>query len=63
MGVDRPVEHGPARAVNDVRRRLASTTAAAELLDFQAEVGLEDGLRALVDWWQREQAQLAGVSA
>jgi UDP-glucose 4-epimerase len=46
--------HGPERAVNGVRRRLADTTRAAELLGFRAEVGLEEGLRRLVDWWRVE---------
>ena len=50
------VEHGPDRAVNGVTRRLADTSAADRDLGFVAQVGLEDGLRALVEWWypQRE---------
>ncbi|MEJ3405276.1 NAD-dependent epimerase/dehydratase family protein [Rathayibacter sp. YIM 133350] len=56
MDSDLPVAHGPERAVNGVVRRLADTSAAREVLGFQAEVGLDDGLRELVDWWrpQRE---------
>ena len=56
MGSDLPVEFGPARAVNGVTRRLADVTAAQRDLGFTAEVGLEDGLRELVEWWrpQRE---------
>jgi len=54
MDSDLEVEHGPARAVNGVSRRLASTTAAAQRLQFEAEVGLEEGLRLLVDWWRAE---------
>jgi UDP-glucose 4-epimerase len=46
------VEHGPARAVNGVERRLADVTSARDDLGFVAEVGLEDGLRELVDWWR-----------
>jgi UDP-glucose 4-epimerase len=46
------VEYGPERKVNAVRRRLASTRAADERLGFRAEVGLEEGLRRLVEWWQ-----------
>jgi UDP-glucose 4-epimerase len=46
------VEYGPERKVNAVRRRLASTRAADERLGFRAQVGLEEGLRRLVDWWQ-----------
>lgn len=54
MGSDVSVEHGPERAVNKVPRRLADTTSARELLGFEAEVDLEEGLRRLVDWWRVE---------
>lgn len=47
-----PAEHGPARAVNGVTRRLADTSAAAERLGFRAEIGLHEGLQGLVDWWR-----------
>jgi UDP-glucose 4-epimerase len=53
------IEFGPERKVNAVRRRLASTRAAAERLGFRTEVGLEDGLRRLVDWWQVARAREA----
>ena len=62
MGADGlAVEHGPERAVNGVRRRLADTAAAADRLGFRAEIGLEDGLRDLVDWWRAEQAETASA--
>ncbi|HTJ67727.1 MAG TPA: NAD-dependent epimerase/dehydratase family protein [Actinospica sp.] len=51
------VEHGPERAVNGVRRRLADTSAAAEQLGFRAEVALADGLEDLVHWWRAETAK------
>jgi len=56
MGSDLPVEHGPARAVNAVTRRLGDGTAARERLGFEAEVGLADGLERLVEWWRGERA-------
>jgi UDP-glucose 4-epimerase len=56
MDTDLPVEHGPARAVNGVTRRLASTAHAREFLGFEAEVGLEEGLTRLVEWWRAERA-------
>lgn len=56
MGSDLSVEHGPERAVNGVTRRLADTRRAAERLGFRAEVGLDEGLRRLVEWWRAEQA-------
>jgi UDP-glucose 4-epimerase len=40
----------PERKVNPVRRRLASTEKAERLLGFKAEVGLEEGLRRLIEW-------------
>jgi UDP-glucose 4-epimerase len=56
MGSDLAVEHGPARAVNGVTRRLADTRHAFELLGFRAEVDLEEGLTRLVEWWKGERA-------
>jgi UDP-glucose 4-epimerase len=54
MGSDLAVEHGPARAVNGVTRRLADTTLAREGLGFEAQVGLEEGLERMVAWWRAE---------
>ncbi|TDD70138.1 NAD-dependent epimerase/dehydratase family protein [Actinomadura rubrisoli] len=53
------LEFGPARAVNGVPRRLADVSAAQRALGWKAQVGLEEGLRRLVQWWRaarREQA-------
>ncbi len=64
MGSELEVEHGPARTVNGVTRRLASTEAAARDLGFRTQIGLDEGLRQLVDWWQVERhqdAELAGT--
>ncbi|WP_234443008.1 NAD-dependent epimerase/dehydratase family protein [Streptomyces cellulosae] len=55
-------EHGPARAVNGVVRRLADTTQAAERLGFTARIDLRTGLRDLVEWWRTERAA-AGEAA
>jgi UDP-glucose 4-epimerase len=60
MESDLPVEHGPARAVNGVTRRLASTSLAREQLGFEAKVDLEEGLTRLVEWWRAERS---GASA
>jgi UDP-glucose 4-epimerase len=54
MGADMQPEYLPARKVNPVPRRLASTRAAEAELGFKAQIGMEEGLRRLVDWWQRE---------
>ncbi|MFI7602255.1 NAD-dependent epimerase/dehydratase family protein [Actinoplanes sp. NPDC049681] len=52
MKSDLAPEHGPARAVNGVTRRLADTAAAERELGFRAEIGLREGLQGLVDWWR-----------
>jgi UDP-glucose 4-epimerase len=56
MDSDLVPEHGPARQVNAVTRRLADVTAAREQLGWQAQIGLDEGLRGLVEWWRSEQA-------
>ena len=61
MGSDLAVEHGPARAVNGVTRRLADTSVAREQLGFQAEVDLEEGLTRLVEWWRAERDGAAAL--
>ncbi len=54
MGSDLSVEFGPERAVNGVTRRLADTSRAQAQLGFAAEVGVEEGLTKLVEWWRAE---------
>jgi UDP-glucose 4-epimerase len=63
MGSDLSVEHGPERAVNGVVRRLADTSAAALDLGFVAQVGLDEGLRRLVEWWRPLRAEVAAGRA
>lgn len=59
MGSDLPVAHGPDRKVNGVVRRLADTTAARRDLGFSSTIGLDDGLRRLVEWWRPQRAEIA----
>ncbi|MET1044797.1 MAG: NAD-dependent epimerase/dehydratase family protein [Microbacteriaceae bacterium] len=59
MGSDLAVTHGPERAVNGVVRRLADTSAARRDLGFTAQVGLDEGLRELVDWWHPLREEIA----
>lgn len=47
-------EYGPERKVNSVPRRLADTRKAEQTLGFRAQVSLEEGLRRLVNWWNKE---------
>lgn len=59
MGSDLSVTYGPERSVNKVPRRLADTRGARAEIGFAAEVGLEEGLQRLVEWWRSEQALAA----
>lgn len=59
MHSDLHVEHGPERAVNGVARRLADTSSALRDLGFRAEVGVDDGLTALVEWWEPQRESIA----
>jgi UDP-glucose 4-epimerase len=54
MGVKLKPEHGPARKVTPVSRRLADVSKAERLLGFRTQVSLEEGLRKLVEWWSKE---------
>ncbi len=54
MGSDLTPEHGPARAVNGVTRRLADISAARRDLGWEPRIGLDEGLRELVAWWRAE---------
>ena len=63
MGSDLTPEYGPERSVNGVRRRLGDTRKARELLGFNAEVSLKDGLERLVSWWRRSRSPSAAISA
>jgi UDP-glucose 4-epimerase len=63
MDSDLGVEHGPERAVNGVARRLADTSAARRDLGFTASIGLEDGLRQLVEWWRPLRDEIASGRA
>ncbi|WP_018684749.1 NAD-dependent epimerase/dehydratase family protein [Actinokineospora enzanensis] len=57
MDSDLGVEHGPERKVNGVTRRLADISAVERDLGWRPEIGLDDGLRGLVDWWRGEKAR------
>ena len=62
MGSELPVEFGPPRGVNSVTRRLADVSRAEKRLGWRAEVGLEEGLRRLVDWWRAERVTEAAAA-
>jgi UDP-glucose 4-epimerase len=55
MGADLKPEYGPARKVNPVPRRLADVQKARQMLGFEAQTSLKEGLDNLVRWWREEQ--------
>ena len=57
MDSDLKPEYGPERKVNPVPRRLADVSKARRMLGFEARVGLEEGLRRLVEWWKEERSK------
>ena len=63
MGSDLAIEFGPERAVNKVSRRLADTSRARDCIGFEAQVGLEEGLSRLVDWWRLERDRFTTLAA
>lgn len=56
-------QHGPARTVNGVTRRLADISKAENGLGFRAQISLEQGLRDLVSWWALTREKDAGGAA
>ncbi|QND35912.1 NAD-dependent epimerase/dehydratase family protein (plasmid) [Sinorhizobium meliloti] len=63
MGSSIEPQYEPARKVNAVTRRLADMRKAERLLGFKTEISLEEGLRELIGWWQRERASAGGEAA
>ncbi|WP_248446441.1 NAD-dependent epimerase/dehydratase family protein [Sinorhizobium meliloti] len=63
MGSSIEPQYEPARKVNAVTRRLADMRKAEQLLGFKTEISLEEGLRELIGWWQRERAAAGGEAA
>jgi UDP-glucose 4-epimerase len=63
MGAHLTPEHGPARKVNAVPRRLADVSKARDMLGFEARIPIETGLRDLVEWWRGQKAPVAGEAA
>ena len=62
MGSSIPPEHGPARKTNAVPRRVADTHKMKRMLNFRAQVSLEEGLSRLVSWWERQRVLDAAIA-
>jgi UDP-glucose 4-epimerase len=56
MGSNLQPTYTAERSVNPVPRRLADTSRARDMLGFEAEVDLQEGLRKLVSWWSSVRA-------
>jgi UDP-glucose 4-epimerase len=54
MNSDLSIEFQPERKVNAVRKRLADVSLAERAIGFKSEIGLEEGLKRLVAWWQNQ---------
>jgi UDP-glucose 4-epimerase len=49
-GCNRPINYSPRSQATLVRNRIGSAKRAAEEIGFEARIGLEEGLRRLIDW-------------
>lgn len=56
-------EHRPARAVANVTRRRGATHKAEQMLGFRASVSLEQGLRRLIEWRNKDEVRATLVEA
>lgn len=61
VGSRSPIEFTPYEAYygsgfEDTRRRVPDTTRAREVLGWEAEVPLEEGLERTIEWWQKSHA-------
>ena len=54
VGSELQPEFRPVRAVNAVSRRRADPALAAEVMGFNAQIPLKEGLASLVEWFQKE---------
>ncbi|MBI5949477.1 MAG: NAD-dependent epimerase/dehydratase family protein [Chloroflexi bacterium] len=62
MGSELQPEFRPARTVNAVSRRCASTVRARDALGFEAAIPLGEGIAALVAWFRQEQLALPAAT-
>jgi len=61
MGKEMEPEHHEERKVNPVSRRLAEVSRTRDLIGFEAEITLEQGLQDLVAWWRGKKSKDAGA--
>jgi UDP-glucose 4-epimerase len=55
MGSGLPLEFAAERDVNSVSRRVADTSAAVGRIGWKADIGLDEGLARLAEWWRAQQ--------
>ena len=59
MGSRLAPEYRADRKINSVTRRLADVRKAERVLGFRAQVGLDEGLSRLVEWWRVSRTMVA----
>lgn len=60
-GTNRPINFAPRSHATFVRNRIGSPKRALEELNFVADLGLDDGLRRLIEWRQQDKARAAAA--
>lgn len=58
-GCEREIHYAPRSQATFVRNRIGSPGRAKEEIGFEAKVGLEDGLRRVIDWRRTHKAEVA----
>lgn len=58
-GCEREINYAPRSQATFVRNRIGSPGRAKEEIGFEAKVGLEDGLRRVIDWRRTHKAEVA----
>ena len=55
-GCNQPINYAPRNQATLVRNRIGSTTRAAKEIGFTAKIGLDEGLRRLIEWCRADKA-------
>ncbi len=62
-GSRQPVKYAPRDQARLVRNRVGSTAQAKADLGFEARIGLDEGLRELIDWRRQHVSQSAPAAS
>jgi UDP-glucose 4-epimerase len=61
-GCNQPINYAPRSQATLVRNRIGSTARAAKEIGFTAEIGLDEGLRRLIEWRRADKAVSESVA-